>query len=612
MPKKIRFFLLLLTVCCCQLSQAQEQPVKKRDSLKGYRDIERYSKKRGFTKFIHKLIFKPVDSKKPKNRQKDKVVLKSYSEYEGKIIRNIHITTLDPFGFSEKDSTKKARNGFERFGNRVHIKSSRLTIKNLLLIRKNRPLDSLLVRESERLIRSQRYVRSVDFTTKTVGASADSVDIYIRVLDSWSLIPNASGSTSKTTFELTERNFLGTGHELDNTYRQRFDNGRSAVSTRYTVPNILNTYIRTSFSYRVDEHNNYSKSISVDRPFFSPYAKWGAGVYVGQDFMVDSLPDVTGRYAAQNFKVGTQDAWVGKSTQIFKGNSEEDRTTNFITSFRFLRKNYSEFPTPAYDSLKFFSDENFFLVGFGITSRKFIQDKYLFNYGITEDVAIGKVYAFTVGHQNKNHINRLYLGGRFSFGQYFKWGYFSTNVEYGTFFRGPITQQTVFSVEANYFTNLIDLGDWKLRQFVKPKLVIGNNRFPTVADRVDLNEENGIPGFNSYKLRGTKKALLMLQTQSYSPWNLGGFRFNPFLTYTVGVLSNENDNLYKGKAYSQIGIGVLISNDFLVFNSFQFSFSYYPSVPIDGSGNMQTNSLKTTDFGMQNFEFGKPQTVPYN
>ncbi|MBC8644484.1 hypothetical protein H9W95_11645 [Flavobacterium lindanitolerans] len=94
--------------------------------------------------------------------------------------------------------------------------------------------------------------------------------------------------------------------------------------------------------------------------------------------------------------------------------------------------------------------------------------------------------------------------------------------------------------------------------------------------------------------------------------NLGGFRFNPFFTYTIGLLSNENNNLYKGKAYSQIGIGVIISNDFLVFNSFQFSFSYYPSVPIDGSGNMQTNSFKTTDFGMPNFEFGKPQTVPYD
>jgi len=612
MLKKLRLFFVLILICTCQIISAQEKPVKKRDSLRGYRSIEAYSKKRGFTKFLHKLIFKPVDSKKPKNKKEDKVVLRTYENVEGKIIRKIQITTLDPFGFSEKDSTRKARNGFERFGNRIHVKSAKLTIKNLLLIKRNRPLDSLLVKETERLIRSQRYVRAVDIRTELSENSSDSVDVYIRVLDSWSLVPNAAGSTSRTTFELTERNFLGSGHEWDNTFRQRFNDGKNAYSTRYTIPNILNTYIKTSVAYNYDIDDNHSKSVTIDRPFFSAFAKWGAGIYVAQDFRKDSLPDAGGTLAAQNFKVGTQDFWVGKSLQIFEGESEEDRTTNFITSVRFLRRNFTEKPAVAYDTLNYYSDENFYLAGFGVSSRKFIQDKYLFNYGITEDVAIGKVYAMTIGYQNKNHINRLYLGGRFAFGQYFKWGFFSTNIEYGTFFRGPITEQTTFALELNYFTNLISLGEWKLRQFVKPKLVIGTNRYGTVADRININEENGgIPGFRSYDLRGTKKAQLTFQTQSYSPWNLGGFRINPFLNATISMISDKNDNLWKGKAYSQVGVGIMISNDFLVFNTFQFSFSYYPSIPERGDNVLQTNSLKTTDFRMQNFEFGKPEIVPY-
>jgi hypothetical protein len=610
MSQKLKCLFFLFLLCACQILPAQEKTVKK-DSLRGYRNIERYSKKRGVTKFLHKLIFKPVDSKKPDNRKKDKVVSKTYDQYEGKIIRSITIETLDPFGLSEIDSTKKPRNSFERFGNRIHVKSSRLTIKNLLLIRKNRPLDSLLVKESERLIRSQRYIRSVNLVTKFAKNSKDSVDIFITALDSWSLVPNAAGSTSKTTFELKERNFLGTGHEWDNTYRQRFDNGRSAVSSRYTIPNILNTYIKTSLAYKIDEAGNYSKSVNIDRPFFSAFAKWGAGIYVAQDFGVDSLPDTEGRYGIQNFKVGTQDVWVGKSLKIFDGNSEEDRTTNFITSLRFLRRNYTEFPTREYDSLRFFSDERFILAGFGVTSRKFIQDKYLFNYGITEDVAIGKVYALTVGYQNKNHVNRLYLGGRFAFGQYFDWGYFSTNVEYGTFLRGPITQQSTMSFEINYFTNLLQIGNWRLRQFVKPTVVLGANRFQTVADRLTLNDEYGISGFNSFKLRGTKRALITFQTQSYSPWNFGGFRLNPFLSYSIGALSDDDNNLFKGKAYSQISIGIMITNDFLVFNNFQLSFSFYPTLPRDGNNQLQTNSFRTTDYGMPNFEYGKPQIVPY-
>ena len=77
------------------------------------------------------------------------------------------------------------------------------------------------------------------------------------------------------------------------------------------------------------------------------------------------------------------------------------------------------------------------------------------------------------------------------------------------------------------------------------------------------------------------------------------------------MISDKYDNLWKGKAYSQLGVGIMISNDFLVFNTFQFSFSYYPSIPERGDNLLQTNSLKTTDFRMQNFEFGKPEIVPY-
>ncbi|MBC8644487.1 hypothetical protein H9W95_11660 [Flavobacterium lindanitolerans] len=76
-----------------------------------------------------------------------------------------------------------------------------------MLIRKNRPLDSLLVKESERLIRSQRYIRSVDFTTRLVGTNADSVDIYIRALDSRSLIPNASGRLPRLLLSLRNEIF---------------------------------------------------------------------------------------------------------------------------------------------------------------------------------------------------------------------------------------------------------------------------------------------------------------------------------------------------------------------------------------------------------------------
>jgi len=58
-------------------------------------------------------------------------------------------------------------------------------------------------------------------------------------------------------------------------------------------------------------------------------------------------------------------------------------------------------------------------------------------------------------------------------------------------------------------------------------------------------------------------------------------------------------------------LGVIISNDYLVFKSFQFSFSYYPNLPIDGGPIYKTNAINTSDFGLENFEISKPELVKY-
>jgi len=78
----------------------------------------------------------------------------------------------------------------------------------------------------------------------------------------------------------------------------------------------------------------------------------------------------------------------------------------------------------------------------------------------------------------------------------------------------------------------------------------------------------------------------------------------------MGMLSNTNDTFKDSKMYSQIGAGFIVSNDFLVFNSFQFSFSYYPSLPNDDSL-FKTNAIRTYDLKLANFEVSKPGFVGY-
>ncbi|MDI5950179.1 hypothetical protein [Flavobacterium yafengii] len=605
MFKKQRLVLTILIFCCYQISFSQVDK-KEKDSSEVYKQIQTYSKKNKFTKLLHKLVFRPVNVK----TKKKKVVQKKFKNFEGKIIRNINIVTLDPFGYSEIDTTKKPRNWAERTGNRVHIKTNRLAIRNLLLIKKNKPLDSLLVKESERLIRTQRYISRVDVSPQLIKNNKDSVDIYIRVLDSWSIIPKGSISSSGSNFELNDRNILGSGHEFNNEFRSRFSDGKNAYRVAYTIPNFKNTFIKTTVNYRIDLDDYYGKSINIERLFYSPFTKWAGGIYFDKQFRKDTLPDSNAAFAYQNFKYNSQDLWFGRAFRIFKSNTESHRTTNLVVAGRFLNVKYLESPIIDYDPNDFYSDEKFSLIGIGITSRKFVQDSYIFKNGIIEDVPIGKIFGITSGYQYKNNQGRYYLGAQAAFGNFYKWGFLSANFELGTFFEKSNTKQNAFSFQANYFTNLISVGKWKLRQFIKPQLIIGSNRVNVIGDQLNINENYGIQGFNS-AYYGTEKAILTLQTQAYAPWNLWGFRLNPYFNYSVAMLGNPEKGLLENKAYSKIGIGLIINNDFLVFSSFQISLSYYPSIPGNGENIFKTNSFETTDFGFQDFELGKPRTVVF-
>jgi hypothetical protein len=601
-----KLIIIFLFFICFQLSFSQGN-LPRKDSLEIYKDVQTYSKKNKFTQFMHQLVFRPIYPKKIKSKR---VIPINYSKFEGKIIRKINIVTLDPFGYSEIDSTQKPRNWLEKTGNLAHNKTKKFAIQNSLLIRENRPLDSLLVNESIRLLRAQSYISRVAIETKLIAKNADSVDIFIRVLDSWSIVPTGALSNSQIDLDLREQNFMGTGHEFNTEYEKRFSDGKNAYNLEYVVPNIKNTFIKTSINYFIDLEDNYSKSFFVDRPFYSPFAKWAGGIYLNQQFRRDSIPDINLIYSTQNFKYNSHDFWLGRAFKISKGKTVSERLTNLIVSARFLNVNYLESPILNYDPINFYSSEQFILTGIGISTRKYVQDKFIFRNGVTEDVPIGRIFGLTTGYQYKNNDGMFYAGGRMSFGNYYKWGFLSTNFELGTFFDKSTTSQTAFSFQADYFTNLIDIGRWKLRQFIKPQLIIGVNRQNSIGDQLTINEGNGIRGFNS-AIYGNQKMILTFQTQVYSPWNFFGFRLNPFINYTLAMLGNEETRLFNSIAYTKIGIGLIINNDYLVFQTFQISLAFYPTIPGNGNNIIKTNSFNTSDFGFQDFGIDKPRTVIY-
>ena len=603
------FLLFIISSVTSDFAFPQQTPAKK-DSTRLYKNIETFSKKGKFSGLMYSLVFKPVAANPAKKRKYRKLIVKPYSLFEGKVIRQINIETLDPFGYSIGDTLMSPQNLLAKTANNLHIKSLQITIRNLLLIRKNQRFDSLLVKESERLVRSRNYISDVSFFVKAVSEQSDSVDIFIRALDIWSAIPNGSVSASSITIGLTDQNFLGLGHTFQNEYHGNYSKGINSYTTNYTIPNIKNTYIGANLHFDILGQENFNRGFAINRPFFSPFAKWAAGVNFTQQFRLDSIQTDNSIFIPQRIKFNVQDYWAGNARQLYSGNSEYDRTTNFISAVRFLRVHYLEKPAEWLDTLHRYFSENLLLASVGISSRKYVQDRYIFKFGITEDVPIGKAFSITGGYQEKNGTGRFYLGARVSVGDYLSWGYLSSNVEYGTFLKATHAQQGILSAGIIYFTGLMEIGKWKFRQFVKPQITIGMNLFS--YDTLRMKDVRGLDGFNSSGLSGTGRILLTLQTQAYTPWNFIGFRFGPFLNFTLlNMLGDSLSPSNKNKMYSQIGIGVLIKNENLVLNAFQLSIAFYPKIPDMGQNVFKTNSFRTTDFVFRDFDIGKPGIVTF-
>lgn len=652
-------FIVLLGLWFCGPAKAQEEKTirdslkTRRDSLKTERDslrigldsiniakdslnliaIEKYSQKSKFTRLIHKWIFKSVASAPVKKTKKSIIKKpKPFKKAEGKIIRNIQITTLDPVGYSLQDTSVHPHVFWMKPVNYIHIKTQPGIIRNLLLFKKNEKYDSLLVNESIRLIRSQKYVSDVSFYTLPNSKKADSVDIYIRASDVWSLVPGFSLSSSTVHAGLSDVNFAGLGSRFQGDILRNRTENYYVSRISYLIPNIRNSYIslniqnlfsgnydmvknydfsrgyysplNSNFFYLFSDNRDLIRGIEVARNFYSPVAKWAGGFFIGQMILAQSyVKQDTIRYIATRANIF--DLWGARSWQLYKWNPTDDRITSLILSGRIVRTVYPGRPPEAITA-NVFNKEVTYFAGIGITSRKYLQDKYIFNYGKVEDIPVGRSFGLTLGI-DVQQTKRLYLGLNASWGDYYRFGYLSTDLEFGTFKGLNGFEQGVITGRINYFTRLLNLGNWRIRQFIRPILIFGINRLP--VDNLSFSE--GMQGFEALKFPANKMLVLTLQTQSYPPWNILGFHFGPFIFTSMGLLGNDLSGFKQSRLYSSFGLGVLIKNNYLTFNTFQISMTFYPYIPGNGYDIFKTNAYRTSDYGFRDFEISKPKVADY-
>jgi hypothetical protein len=100
--------------------------------------------------------------------------------------------------------------------------------------KKNTPYSLLIIQQSECIIRAQKFVNRVSIKEEFAGDQSDSVDVTIRVLDSWSTRPQIAISTCQNSLGLNERFFFWNRQQFDYRFTNRKSDGTTANNLAYT------------------------------------------------------------------------------------------------------------------------------------------------------------------------------------------------------------------------------------------------------------------------------------------------------------------------------------------------------------------------------------------
>lgn len=166
-----------------------------------------------------------------------------------------------------------------RFANRTHIVTTEDTIRDDLLFLQDAPLNLAELAETERLLRSRRYLRDARVEVSQYCADTNTVTVSVTTWDNWSLLPkvefSSEGGASRYSFGIAEDNLLGSGNQLLLDYTK--DSERSGYLLSFASPNIFGSHWNTLLSY-ADKSDGENYQFILQRPFYRLDSAWAVNL----------------------------------------------------------------------------------------------------------------------------------------------------------------------------------------------------------------------------------------------------------------------------------------------------------------------------------------------
>ncbi|MFO7755009.1 MAG: hypothetical protein R6V34_03390 [Bacteroidales bacterium] len=532
-----------------------------------YDSLKAKAERKNLTKLLYDLVVIPPVRHDPKKINEKSI--DDFSEYHGKIIRNISFKRLNAFGSNISNPDASIENENNYFLNKTHIKTKENIIKNYLLFEENDSLVPLKISESERLLRKLIFI--YDARIVIIPVSNNEVDILVITKDVYSLglMAEIHGyNVGKVT--AFDKNLLGFGNELSliipYDYRKYNSTGFGAA---YKIKNISHTLIDAELKY-INAFNRRIAGLDISKKFLTAYTKYAGGVSLNQSYILEDLDTLI---IPEPVEYNNIDLWLGRSYLL-----DETNYTRAVLSGRYINNNVWRRPEITSSSYYEYQKYDLYLASFSLVSQRFYKANLIYNYGRNEDIPYGGMIEMTYGKEFNEFSRREYISFKSAFGRFLpNTGYFYGRGLISTFLNSKKTEQGLINLNFKYISDLYDLRSYKLRLFGTLDYSRGFSRFDD--EFLFIGEDNGIRGFKNDSIFPTQRIYLNLEAVAFSKSFHYGFRF-AFFGFADMVLYSRDRLFYKyDNMLSGLGIGLRIRNDNLIFNTFQIRFGIYPGAP---------------------------------
>lgn len=439
-------------------------------------------------------------------------------ETEGAVIGNITISNGSIFDLDDPDEDK----WIFQLANKVHATTRPDVIRQQLLFKPGDDFSLHALDESERILRSNRYIQEV--TIQAVHIENGVAEIDVRTKDTWTLSPKISygrhGGESSAGFGLQETNLFGTGIQLGVAYHSNVD--RDSASVTYIDRHLGDSWYGLEAQY-ADNSDGYTRMFSIDKPFYSFSSTDARGFSFFDNDQIESLYDRGEILADYRHQTRSHEIQVGWSKGLTEGWAHRYTAGLAYDEHRFSPVDGSTAPILVVPE-----DRKLVYPFIGI---EFMQDEFekaenVNQINRTEDRYLGTFFSARLGYSSTGfgadrNAWLVRAHARKGFGNFESSSVLLAS-DLDTRWENSGLQNFALRASAKYYKRQSE----KRLFYVSLSGMYGHNL--DIDNQIYLGGDNGLRGYPLRYQGGDKSALLTLEQRLFTDWY-------PFRLFRVGA-----------------------------------------------------------------------------